>query len=68
MDGCAFGSTRFLLPGCLRVALLWVVQLGAFAQHGKWMENSNKALIVALAQTSKAISLSADVAEAFTSP
>ncbi|XP_067439212.1 von Willebrand factor D and EGF domain-containing protein isoform X2 [Thunnus thynnus] len=33
MDCCAFGSVRLLLPGYLRIALLCVVQLGAFAQH-----------------------------------
>lgn len=37
MERCAFGSVR-LFPGYLRIALLWVVQLGAFAQHGRWME------------------------------
>lgn len=39
MDCCAFGSLRPLFPGYLRVTLLWVVQLGAFAQHGEWIEN-----------------------------
>lgn len=33
MDRCAFGS------GFLRIALLWVVQFGAFAQNGKWIIN-----------------------------
>uniref|UniRef100_UPI0037E70201 von Willebrand factor D and EGF domain-containing protein n=1 Tax=Semicossyphus pulcher TaxID=241346 RepID=UPI0037E70201 len=33
MDCCAFGSVRLLFPGFLRIALLWVVQLGALAQH-----------------------------------
>ncbi|XP_029306710.1 LOW QUALITY PROTEIN: von Willebrand factor D and EGF domain-containing protein [Cottoperca gobio] len=33
MDCCAFGAVRLLLPGCLRIALMWVLQLGAFAQH-----------------------------------
>lgn len=37
MDCCAFGSVRLLLPGYLRIALLCVVQLGAFAQHGEWI-------------------------------
>ncbi|XP_068575499.1 von Willebrand factor D and EGF domain-containing protein [Cebidichthys violaceus] len=33
MECCAFGSERMLFPGFVRIALLWVVQLGAFAQH-----------------------------------
>ncbi|XP_054480085.1 von Willebrand factor D and EGF domain-containing protein [Anoplopoma fimbria] len=33
MDCCASGSVRLALPGYLRMALLWLVQLGAFAQH-----------------------------------
>ncbi|XP_039998529.1 von Willebrand factor D and EGF domain-containing protein isoform X3 [Xiphias gladius] len=33
MDRCAHGSLRLRLPGYLRIALLWVVRLGAFAQH-----------------------------------
>lgn len=32
MDRCAFGS------GFLRIALIWVVQFGAFAQNGKWIK------------------------------
>ena len=37
MDCCAHGSLRLSSPGYLRIALLWLVQLGAFAQHGRWM-------------------------------
>ncbi|XP_038577895.1 von Willebrand factor D and EGF domain-containing protein isoform X2 [Micropterus salmoides] len=33
MDCCAFDSVRLLFPGYLRIALLWVMQLGAFAQN-----------------------------------
>ncbi|XP_059183978.1 von Willebrand factor D and EGF domain-containing protein [Centropristis striata] len=33
MDCCAFASMRQMFPGYLRIALLWVVQLGAFSQH-----------------------------------
>ncbi|XP_075951060.1 von Willebrand factor D and EGF domain-containing protein [Anarhichas minor] len=33
MECCSFGSERMLFSGYLRIALLWVVQLGAFAQR-----------------------------------
>ncbi|XP_026157027.1 von Willebrand factor D and EGF domain-containing protein isoform X3 [Mastacembelus armatus] len=32
MDCCAFGSVSLSFPGYLRIALLWVVHFGAFAQ------------------------------------
>ncbi|XP_034465210.1 von Willebrand factor D and EGF domain-containing protein isoform X3 [Hippoglossus hippoglossus] len=35
MDCCAHGSVRLSFPGYLRIALLWVVQLQAFAQHAQ---------------------------------
>lgn len=35
MDRCAHGSVRLALPGYLRVALLWLLQLEALAQHGR---------------------------------
>lgn len=39
MDFCPFGSVRPSFTGYLRIALLWLVQLGAYAQHGRWMED-----------------------------
>uniref|UniRef100_UPI003AABE1F2 von Willebrand factor D and EGF domain-containing protein n=1 Tax=Centroberyx gerrardi TaxID=166262 RepID=UPI003AABE1F2 len=33
MDCCAFDLVRLLFPGYLRIALLCIVQLGAFSQH-----------------------------------
>ncbi|XP_053272795.1 von Willebrand factor D and EGF domain-containing protein [Pleuronectes platessa] len=35
MDCCAHGSVRLSFPGYLRIALLWLVQLQAFAQHAQ---------------------------------
>lgn len=39
MDCCALGPLRLFFPGYLRVALLWFVHIGAWAQQGEWIED-----------------------------